>query len=409
MLSNLLGKGPGKGSNNENYASLTSSPQPKPRKYDVNEAVSQCRLCHLLHSDRDADKCRRQCCKGELVELNHLGITGLKHIVTPGTAPPSQAKSGSGKGKGNSKTNGTGEVQQKSNNANSSAPNAKQQNTEKTTIIASLDIMGAIKPNKDQYKAEKDLTHFGQALKCMPAANGETMETMEVDNGATATTIASYKNIVATLSLDGNADHVKATIKEYEDKIKVLETPKTVEPSSITRHRMLAIESHISKHHNSASAALRAKMEEIEENSKLLAAQKLQVQQAMQELEVQHQAKLKLIQDVYKHPEVHAKSTEVIELDASSVTPAQNLATNVGKLNILETEMAAFLATTGIDVTTADPKMLQTAMAVGQFCVGRIKSLVVEGSILEAATGVQVPAGAQDAKELNGEGARQQS
>ena len=62
----------------------------------------------------------------------------------------------------------------------------------------------------------------------------------------------------------------------------------------------------------------------------------------------------------------------------------------MGKLSVLATEMSAFLTSTGLDVSKADPQLIQAAIAVGQFCVGRIKTLVVEGSILETASALSV-------------------
>ena len=375
-------KGKGKGNIKDIYYNTKppprppwSSPRPPPKAkgYDVDVPHHQCGICHLLHSNPIADKCRRQCCQQDLVPLGHNGITGLKHIGTPpGTATPSK-----GGGKGAGKTSGKGERQISPPVSPLSAV------TGNATTIATLDVVAIVKPNKDGTKAIKDLTLFGQTLKCIPMAQGTTTEAMDVDEG-TVTAIASYKAIVATLSQDAASEHVKATIKEYENKIKALETPKHVEPPTITLVKMKGIEHQLIKHHHNASVALRTKLEEIEENIKLLAAQKLEVQQAVQEHEVQHQAKVKLMQDIYKHPDIQAMTTLT-----NDTTAAQNLATNVGRLGVLDTEMTTFLASTGVDIK--DPAMVQAAMAVGHFCVGRMKTLVVEGSILEAAAAVSVP------------------
>ena len=278
-----------KGSYDNSKKAPWTSPK-SPKKYNVDVPHHQCGRCHLLHSDPFADKCRRQCCKAELVPLNHKGNVGLTHIATPQS------------GKGHPKATGNGGAQP------ASPPPPSTSSPETTTTIGTLDVALITTPSNEQFRAAKDLTHMGQALKCTPNASGATVMNMEIDDGANATTIASYKAIVATLILDATSEHVKATIKDYENKIKILETPKTIDPPSITKSKMLHIESQITKHHDTATAALRAKLKEIEENMKLLAAQQLQVQQAVQELELQHQAKSQLIKDIYKHPGVPALS-----------------------------------------------------------------------------------------------------
>ena len=89
-------------------------------------------------------------------------------------------------------------------------------------------------------------------------------------------------------------------------------------------------------------------------------------------------ARLKLLQDIYKHPDIKASAVP----NPAASTPAQTLAENLGALVILEPETLTFLKDRGIDPTSADPATIQLVMATAHWAAGKIKAKAVDQTIL---------------------------